>query len=84
MFINDVHKGYMTELGEIDGIQTVAILNDQLVYYAFTKDNVFEQQVDKHTIDVFIFKGRYSSDTCLVCWRTPIQGFTQDRPKSLT
>jgi hypothetical protein len=28
MFINDVHKGYITELGEIDSIQTVAILND--------------------------------------------------------
>jgi hypothetical protein len=42
MFINNVHKGYMTELGEINGIQTVAILNNQSVYYAFTKDNVFD------------------------------------------
>jgi hypothetical protein len=41
----------------------VAILNNQSVYHAFTKDNVFEQQVDKHTTDVFTFKGRYSSDT---------------------
>jgi hypothetical protein len=41
----------------------VAILNDQLAYHAFTKDNVFKQQVDKHTTDVFIFEGRYSSDT---------------------
>jgi hypothetical protein len=41
MFINDVHKRYLTKLREIDGIQTVAILNDQLVYYAFIKDNVF-------------------------------------------
>jgi hypothetical protein len=63
MFIDDVHKGYLTELGEIDGIQTVAILNDQLAYHAFTKDNVFEQQVDKHTTDVFTFEGRYSSNT---------------------
>jgi hypothetical protein len=63
MFINDVHKGYITELGEIDGIQTVAILNNQLAYYAFTKDNVFEQQVNKHTTDVFTFEGRYLSDT---------------------
>jgi hypothetical protein len=42
MSIDDVHKGYMTELGEIDGIQTVAILNNQSAYHAFTKDNVFE------------------------------------------
>jgi hypothetical protein len=28
MSIDDVHKGYVTKLGEIDGIQTVAILND--------------------------------------------------------
>jgi hypothetical protein len=63
MFINDVHEGYVTELGEIDSIQTVAILNDQLVYYAFTKHNVFEQQVNKHTTDVFTFEGCYSSDT---------------------
>jgi hypothetical protein len=28
MFINNVHKRYITELGEIDSIQTVAILND--------------------------------------------------------
>jgi hypothetical protein len=41
----------------------VAILNDQSAYHAFTKDNVFEQQVDKHTTDVFTFEGRYSSDT---------------------
>jgi hypothetical protein len=63
MFIDDVHKGYLTELGEIDSIQTVAILNNQSAYYAFTKDNVFKQQVNKHTTDVFTFEGRYSSDT---------------------
>jgi hypothetical protein len=63
MSINNVHEGYVTELGEIDGIQTVAILNDQSVYYVFTKHNVFEQQVNKHTTDVFIFKGRYLSNT---------------------
>jgi hypothetical protein len=63
MFINDVHKEYLTKLGEIDSIQTVAILNNQSAYYAFIKDNVFEQQVNKHTTDVFTFKGRYLSDT---------------------
>jgi hypothetical protein len=63
MSINDVHKGYVTKLGEIDGIQTVAILNDQSVYHAFIKNNVFEQQVNKHTTDVFIFKDCYLSNT---------------------
>jgi hypothetical protein len=63
MFIDNVHKGYITKLGEIDSIQTVAILNNQSAYHAFTKDNVFEQQVNKHTTNVFTFKGRYSSDT---------------------
>jgi hypothetical protein len=63
MFIDDVHKGYITKLGEINGIQTVAILNDQSVYYALIKDDVFDQQVNKHTTDVFTFEGYYSSDT---------------------
>jgi hypothetical protein len=61
--IDNVYKGYVTELGEINSIQTIAILNNQSAYYAFTKDNVFEQQVNKHTTDVFTFKGCYSSDT---------------------
>jgi hypothetical protein len=29
MSINDVHEGYLTELGEIDGIQTVCDGEDQ-------------------------------------------------------
>jgi hypothetical protein len=61
--IDNVYEGYVTELGEINSIQTIAILNNQSAYYAFTKDNVFEQQVNKHTTDVFTFKGCYSSDT---------------------
>jgi hypothetical protein len=28
MFINNVHKGYVTKLEEINNIQTVAILNN--------------------------------------------------------
>jgi hypothetical protein len=63
MFINSVYKGYLTKLKEINSIQTVVILNDQLVYHAFTKNNVFKQQINKHTTNVFIFKGCYLSDT---------------------
>src|SRR6266487_6992405 len=36
------YKGYMTELGEINGIQTVSILNDHSAYYTFTRDNMFK------------------------------------------
>jgi hypothetical protein len=28
MFIDNIHKGYVAKLGEIDSIQTVAILNN--------------------------------------------------------
>jgi hypothetical protein len=63
MSIDDVHEGYVTELGEINSIQTMAILNNQSTYYAFIKNNVFKQQVNKHTTDVFTFEGCYSSNT---------------------
>jgi hypothetical protein len=39
-----IHKGFITELGGINRAQTMSILNDQSVYHAFTKDNVFEEQ----------------------------------------
>jgi hypothetical protein len=63
MSFNDIHKRYLTKLEKIDSIQTVAILNDQSAYHVFKKDDVFDQQVDKHTTDVFTFEGCYSSDT---------------------
>src|SRR6266487_3780770 len=36
------YKGYMTELGEINGIQIVSILNNHSAYYTFTRDNMFK------------------------------------------
>jgi hypothetical protein len=33
---------YITKLGEINGIQTVFILNNYFIYYIFTKDNMFK------------------------------------------
>jgi hypothetical protein len=36
------YRGYMTELGEIDSIQTVSILNNHSAYYTFTRDNMFK------------------------------------------
>src|SRR6266536_1284922 len=38
-----LYKGYMTELGEINSIQTVSILNDYSTYHTFTKDNMFKR-----------------------------------------
>ena len=39
-----LYRSYITELGEIDNIQIVFILNNHSAYYAFTKDNIFKQQ----------------------------------------
>jgi hypothetical protein len=37
-----LYRAYMTELGEINSVQTVFILNDHSVYHAFTKDDMFK------------------------------------------
>jgi hypothetical protein len=37
-----LYKAYITELEEIDSVQTVFILNNYSVYYTFTKDNMFK------------------------------------------
>jgi hypothetical protein len=37
-----LYKAYVTELGEINSIQTVSILNNHSVYYIFTKDDMFK------------------------------------------
>ena len=37
-----LYGGYMIELGEINGIQIVSILNDHSAYYVFTRDNMFK------------------------------------------
>jgi hypothetical protein len=36
------YKAYITELGEIDGVQTVFILNNHSVYHIFTRDDMFK------------------------------------------
>jgi hypothetical protein len=59
-----LYRGYMTELGEINGIQTVSILNDHFTYYAFTRDNMFKlsdiQNPFYNKPSTFIFDDRYS------------------------
>jgi hypothetical protein len=43
MKIDDApYDTYLTELGEINGIQTVSILNDHSAYHAFTRDDMFK------------------------------------------
>jgi hypothetical protein len=37
-----LYRAYMTELGEINGVQTVSILNDHSIYYVFIRDNMFK------------------------------------------
>jgi hypothetical protein len=58
-----LYKAYATELGEINGIQTVFILNDHFVYYIFIKDNIFKlfSTYKPLVFSVFIFDNRYFS-----------------------
>jgi hypothetical protein len=61
-----LYGAYMTELGEIDGVQTVFILNDYSVYYVFTRDDMFKLLSTQNpqtnlTFSAFTFDNRYSS-----------------------
>jgi hypothetical protein len=58
-----LYRAYTTELGEINGIQTVSILNDHSAYYAFTRDNMFKLSSTHNPLisSVFTFDNRYSS-----------------------
>jgi hypothetical protein len=38
------HEGFLTELGEVDGIRMISILSDQSAYHFFTKDDIFQQR----------------------------------------
>lgn len=53
---------YVTELGEINGPDTVAILNDHSVFHALTKTDMFDMPKPTATkSSVFLFNDRYSS-----------------------
>jgi hypothetical protein len=58
-----LYRAYMTKLEEINGIQTVFILNDHFVYYIFTKDNMFKLFSTYNPLIsfAFIFDNGYSS-----------------------
>jgi hypothetical protein len=58
------YRAYITELGEIDGVQTVFILNDHSVYYTFTRDNMFKLSSTQNPQTIFFaftFDNGYSS-----------------------
>jgi hypothetical protein len=58
-----LYKAYATELGEINGIQTVFILNDHFIYHIFTRDNMFKlfSTYKPLVSSAFTFDNRYSS-----------------------
>ena len=56
-------ENYLTELGEVNGIQTVAVLNDQSTLHIITRKDFFNEQRDPIETSVFTFDNRYSSDT---------------------
>jgi hypothetical protein len=61
-----LYKTYITELGKVNSVQTVSILNDYSAYYTFTRDNIFKLPSTQNpqtnlTFSVFTFDNRYSS-----------------------
>jgi hypothetical protein len=58
-----LYRAYITELGEINGIQTVSILNNHFVYYVFTKDDMFKLFSTHNPLifSAFTFDNRYFS-----------------------
>ncbi|KAI0994430.1 hypothetical protein K3495_g13752, partial [Podosphaera aphanis] len=59
--INEEYDNYLAEMGEINGIETVAILNDQSAFHAITKEDIFiTQEAQTPTSSVFT-SDRYSS-----------------------
>ena len=55
-------ENYLTELGEINGIRTVAILNDQSTLHAIIRKDLFNEPADPIKTSAFTFDNRYSSD----------------------
>ena len=53
----DYPDQYLTELSEVDSIQTVIILNDQSTFYFIIKLDVFNKLKESF---IFFFNNRYS------------------------
>ena len=59
---DNLYKYYLIELGEINGAQTVTILNNQSTLYAVTRKDIFEL-LEPSKASAFIFNNRYLLDT---------------------
>jgi hypothetical protein len=57
-----LYRAYITELGEINSIQTVSILNNHSVYHVFTRDDMFKLSSTHNPLIsfTFTFDNRYS------------------------
>ena len=52
----DYFDQYITELSEVDSIQTVTILNDQFTFHSITKSDIFNEPKES---SMFSFNNRY-------------------------
>jgi hypothetical protein len=48
---------YLTELSEVNSIQTIAILNNQFIFHFITKSDIFNKPKES---SIFSFNNRYS------------------------
>jgi len=55
----DYSDQYITEFSKIDGIQTIAILNDQSTFHSITKSDIFNEPKEN---SMFSFNNRYSAN----------------------
>ena len=61
MEIKEEYKTYFMEFREVNGTQTVAILNDQSVWHAVTGEDIFKvSPLQLPETSVFIFENWYS------------------------
>ena len=51
-------NAYLTELGEINGLKMISVLNDQSFAHIVTKEDIFAQPQET---SIFTFEDRYSS-----------------------
>jgi hypothetical protein len=55
----DYPNQYITELGEVDGIQTVIILNNQSIFHFIIKLDIFNKLKES---SIFSFNDKYSAN----------------------
>jgi hypothetical protein len=54
------HSHFLTESGQVDGLKTVSLLQDQTVAHIITRNDMFQHPYET---SAFTFEGRYSSET---------------------